>query len=301
MQIAIASGKGGTGKTTLSVALAQAFDGPVTLLDCDVEAPNASIFLTLEKPDEQPVAVPIPVIDSTRCNGCGACAELCEFNALAVAGKSVLVFEELCHSCGGCVRICPEQAITEQPRKIGAIRTGQFDTIKLTEGRLDIGRAMAPPLIRAVKKSIDPALPVLIDCPPGTSCPMITAVKGSDFIILVTEPTPFGLHDLTLAVETARLLEIPFGVVINRADSGDDRVVRYCEKEAIRVLLQIPESRKIAEAYSRGESILSAEPSLKEQFRALIHSIKYFQTTRDEKENLPRITQMNTNKKRLHS
>lgn len=274
MKIAIASGKGGTGKTTLSIALAQAFETPVCLLDCDVEAPNASIFLSLENAAEQPVTVPIPVVDSSRCTGCGKCGAVCEFNALAVAGKTVLVFEDLCHSCGGCARICPVQAITEQPRGIGKIRTGQFGTIRLTEGRLDIGRAMAPPLIRAVKKSADPALPILIDCPPGTSCPMITAVKGSDFAILVTEPTPFGLHDLTLAVETVRLLGIPFGVIINRSDSGDARVVEYCEKEKIRLLLQIPESRKIAEAYSRGETLLSAEPALKDALQEIIRSIR---------------------------
>jgi MinD superfamily P-loop ATPase len=274
MNIAIASGKGGTGKTTLSIALAQAWDGPVQLLDCDVEAPNASLFLSLENSTEQPVTVPIPVVDSSRCSGCGKCADVCEFNALAVAGKSVLVFEELCHSCGGCTRICPEQAITEQPRKIGAIRTGAIGAIQLTEGRLDIGRAMGPPLIRAVKKSADPNLPVLIDCPPGTSCPMITAVKGVDYAILVTEPTPFGLHDLTLAVETLRLLNIPFGVVINRSDSGDDRVVQYCQDETIPLLLQIPESRKIAEATSRGETLLSAEPALKEALQEIIRSFR---------------------------
>jgi MinD superfamily P-loop ATPase len=274
MKIAIASGKGGTGKTTLAVALAQAWDGPVQLLDCDVEAPNASIFLSLENSSEQTVSVPIPVVDSSRCTGCGKCSAVCEFNALAVAGKTVLVFEELCHSCGGCARICPEQAITEQPCAIGKIRSGQFGTIRLTEGRLDIGRAMAPPLIRAVKKSADPELPVLIDCPPGTSCPMITAVKDSNYAILVTEPTPFGLHDLTLAVETMRLLKLPFGVAINRADAGDDRVIQYCEKEKIRLLLQIPESRKIAEAYSRGEPLLSAEPALKGALQEIIRSFR---------------------------
>jgi MinD superfamily P-loop ATPase len=274
MKIAIASGKGGTGKTTLAVALAQAWDGPVQLLDCDVEAPNASIFLSLENSSEQTVSVPIPVVDSSRCTGCGKCSAVCEFNALAVAGKTVLVFEELCHSCGGCARICPEQAITEQPCAIGKIRSGQFGTIRLTEGRLDIGRAMAPPLIRAVKKNADPALPVLIDCPPGTSCPMITAVKDSNYAILVTEPTPFGLHDLTLAVETMRLLKLPFGVVINRADSGDNRVVEYCKNENIRLLVQIPESRKIAEATSRGETLLSAKPALKGALQEIIRSFR---------------------------
>lgn len=274
MQIAVASGKGGTGKTTLSVALALAFDSPVTLLDCDVEEPNVSIFLKPGNPSEQTVSVPVPSVDSARCSGCGKCAEICQFNAMAVAGESVLVFTELCHSCGGCVRICPEKAITEVPLPVGTIRQGQSGNIGFMEGRLKIGRAMAPPVIRAVKKSIHPELPVLIDCPPGTSCPMITAVKDSDFVILVTEPTPFGLHDLKLAVETVRLLELPFGVVINRSDAGDYRVVEYCKKENIRLLLQIPESRKIAEAYSRGESILSAAPELKQSLRNLLEGLR---------------------------
>jgi MinD superfamily P-loop ATPase len=274
MQLAVASGKGGTGKTTLSVAMAQVWDGPVQLLDCDVEEPNASIFLGLENAKEQTISVPVPAVDSSRCTGCGKCAAICQFNALAVAGKSVLVFAELCHSCGGCVRICPEKAITEVSLPVGTIRRGQSGTIQFMEGRLNIGRAMAPPIIRAVKKSADPKLPVLIDCPPGTSCPMVTAVKGSDFIILVTEPTPFGLHDLTLAVETVRMLNLPFGVVINRADAGDNRVVHYCREQNIRLLLEIPESRKIAEAYSRGESILTAAPELAPSLRNLLEVIR---------------------------
>lgn len=274
MQIAVASGKGGTGKTTLSVALAQSWNGSVQLLDCDVEEPNAFIFLNPENLSEQTVSVPVPAVDSSRCTGCGKCAAICQFNALAVAGKSVLVFAELCHSCGGCMRICPEKAITEVPLPVGIIRRGQNGNIQFIEGRLNIGHAMAPPVIRAVKKAIDPSLPVLIDCPPGTSCPMITAVKGSDFVILVTEPTPFGLHDLKLAVETVQLLKLPFGVIINRSDAGDDRVVEYCGKENIRLLLQIPESRKIAEAYSRGESILTAAPELKESLHNLLEEIR---------------------------
>ncbi len=274
VQIAIASGKGGTGKTTLAVALAQSFDRPVTLLDCDVEEPNASLFLTLENQMEKSVFVPIPEVDASRCTGCGKCAELCEFNALAVAGRSVLVFSELCHSCGGCARICPEHAITEQPRSIGTIRKGQSGTIQLIEGRLNIGCAMAPPVIRAVKKEAASAPLVLIDCPPGTSCPMVTSITGADFVILVTEPTPFGLHDLTLAVETVRLLNLPFGVVINRADAGDDRVVRYCREQNIRLLLKIPELRKIAELYSRGKSMLTAMPELKQPLNNLLEILR---------------------------
>jgi MinD superfamily P-loop ATPase len=273
MKIAVASGKGGTGKTTVSVALAQAFGEPICLIDCDVEEPNSAFFTHPEIESVQDVNVPIPSIDRDACTECGACGELCTFNAIAVAGNSAMVFPELCHSCGGCVRICPQQAITETPQPIGEITRGQAGSITTLEGRLKVGCAMAPPLIRAVKK-MAPDLPTLIDAPPGTSCPMITAVSDCDFVILVTEPTPFGLNDLVLAVETVRTLERPFGVVINRCDGGDNRVVDYCKKENISLLLQIQESRKIAEAYSRGDSILSAEPALKTEFKTLLESIR---------------------------
>jgi MinD superfamily P-loop ATPase len=283
MKIAIASGKGGTGKTTVSVALAQAFDGPVCLIDADVEEPNSAFFMKPVVQSRQEVTVPVPEIDSEKCTACGACSDLCVFNAIAVAGETAMVFPELCHSCGGCVRVCPEGAITETPQAIGEITQGTSGSVTTLEGRLNIGNAMAPPLIRAVKKAAPPGMTVLIDAPPGTSCPMITAVSGSDFVILVTEPTPFGLNDLKLAVETVRTLELPFGVVINRSDSGDDQVERWCKEENIRILLQISESRKIAEAYSRGESILTAEPALKEQFQTLTQSVKDFQTTKHTK------------------
>lgn len=273
MKIAIASGKGGTGKTTVSVALAQAFGEPVCLIDCDVEEPNSAFFLKPETESIQNVTVPVPDIDSQKCIACGACSNLCVFNAIAVAGKSAMVFPELCHSCGGCTRICPENAITEKPLKIGQLKRGITGSIMAIEGKLKIGCAMAPPLIRAAKKAA-PDLPIIIDAPPGTSCPMITAVSGCDFVILVTEPTPFGLNDLKLAVETVQTLELPFGIIINRSDAGDDRVVEYCQREKISILLQIPESRKIAQAYSRGDSILSAEPELKNKFRTLLQTIQ---------------------------
>ena len=282
MRIAVASGKGGTGKTTVSVALAQAYDGPVCLLDCDVEEPNSALFIRPEIQSRQNATVPVPEIDTDTCTACGACSSLCAFNAIAVAGQSAMVFPDLCHSCGGCVRICPQQAITESLQPIGEITRGQAGHITAIEGRLNIGNAMAPPLIRAVKKAEPPEVPVLIDAPPGTACPMITAVSGCDFVVLVTEPTPFGLNDLKLAVKTVRTLEIPFGVIINRSDAGDDRVVRYCKEEEIQILLQIPESRKIAEATSRGESILTAEPALKEQFQTLTHSINDFTNRRSQ-------------------
>jgi len=274
MKIAIASGKGGTGKTTVSVALAQAFETPVCLIDCDVEEPNSAFFLKPTPESRQDVTVPVPQINADACTACGACSEFCVFNALAVAGETAMVFPELCHSCGGCVMICSENAITEEPEKIGEISRGKTGSITTLEGRLKIGNAMAPPLIRAAKKAAPAGMPVLIDAPPGTSCPMITAVSGTDFVVLVTEPTPFGLNDLALAVETVRTLGLTYGVVINRSDSGDDRVVRYCEEENIRILLQIPESRKIAEAYSRGDGLLTAEPSLRKEFQELIRIIE---------------------------
>lgn len=273
MNIAVASGKGGTGKTTVSVALAQAFDKSVSLLDCDVEEPNSAFFLSPAVRDTRPVTMAVPEVDTDACTGCGACSDLCAFNAIAVAGNSAIIFPELCHSCGGCARICPHNAITEQPNKIGEIRIGRAGAVQTLEGRLNIGCAMAPPLIRAVKKAA-PKQPNLIDAPPGTSCPMITAVNGCDFVVLMTEPTPFGLNDLILAVETVRALELPFGVIINRSDAGDERVVDFCRKENIDILLQIPESRKIAEAYSRGESLIQAEPALTPQLRNVIRRIE---------------------------
>ena len=274
MKIATASGKGGTGKTTVSVALAQAFNEPICLIDSDVEEPNSAFFTKPEIESTQDVTVPVPSINRDACTGCGECSRVCAFNAIAGGGKTAMVFPELCHSCGGCTRICPENAITEKPESIGQITRGQAGHITTLEGKLNIGCAMAPPLIRAVKKAAPENMPVLIDAPPGTSCTMITAVTGVDFVVLVTEPTPFGLNDLVLAVETVRKLGQPFGVIINRADAGDDRVVRYCEKENIRLLLQIPESRNIAEAYSRGDSLLSAEPELTDRFRDIIRTIQ---------------------------
>lgn len=262
MKIAVASGKGGTGKTTLSVALALVAPQPVMLLDCDVEEPNCHIFLKLEAMDPKPVTVAVPEVDTGACTACGECMRLCQFNAIISFGAKALVFPELCHSCGGCTRVCANAAISEIPQRIGTIDSGTATHVTLIQGRLDVGHAMATPLIRAVKRHTGLVMPTIIDCPPGTSCPMITAVRGADFVILVTEPTPFGLHDLTLAVETVRALGIPFGVIVNRSDTGDSRVADYCLHEEIPVLLSIPENRRAAEAYSRGESILSAMPDL---------------------------------------
>lgn len=273
MKIAVASGKGGTGKTTLSVALALVAPQPVRLLDCDVEEPNAHLFLPMGKVETAPVTVPVPVIDEGKCTACGACGRICRFNAIVSLGAKALVFPELCHSCGGCALVCPNEAISEAPKTIGAVDRWTNGVVTLVQGLLDVGNVMPIPVIRAVKHHIAPEVVTIIDCPPGTSCPMIAAVRGADFALLVTEPTPFGLHDLTLAVETIRELSIPFGVVVNRSGADDRRLLDYCMQEDIPVLLTIPESRKVAQAYSRGESIFSALPALRATLRKLLDRI----------------------------
>lgn len=255
MRIAIASGKGGTGKTTVAVNLAcvLADSGQaVQYLDCDVEEPNGHIFLKPEITAAEQVGIPVPVVDEEKCTGCRKCAEVCQYHAIAVL-KKPLVFAELCHGCGGCALACPEGAIREQDRAIGVVETGRADGAAFVQGRLNVGEPMAPPLIRAVKKKALPNGIAIFDAPPGTSCPAVAAVRDADYVLLVTEPTPFGLNDLRLAVEMIRQLGVRHGVVINRADSGDARVRNYCAAEKIPILLEIPDDRRVAEAYSRGQ------------------------------------------------
>lgn len=269
MIIAIASGKGGTGKTTVAVNLAQLYTGPLQLLDCDVEEPNLHLFLPTREVDEEIITVPIPVVDENLCDGCRACSDLCEFNAIIVPKKVALVFPEMCHSCGGCMMVCPQKAIKEKEQRIGIIRRSRTGSIQLIQGLIDVGVTSVPPLIRAVKKRVDPTLPVLIDAPPGTSCPVVTSVRGAGYVILVTEPTPFGLHDLALAVEMVRSLGLAFGVVINRVGIGDERVQEYCRREKIDILLEIADDRRIAEAYSRGQLACEAVPEFRQSISVL--------------------------------
>lgn len=214
--------------------------------------------------EERTVTVPIPDVDEALCDGCRACSELCEFNAIIVPKGTALVFPELCHSCGGCMLVCPQKAITEKAQRIGTITRYQYEEIRIERGLLDVGVAASPPLIRAVKACIDPALPVILDAPPGTSCPVVTTVRGADYIILVTEPTPFGLHDLRLAVEMVRSLSLSFGVVINRMGIGDDRVRHFCREEKIPIVLEIADDRRIAEAYSRGQLASDLVPEFRD-------------------------------------
>jgi MinD superfamily P-loop ATPase len=285
MILAVASGKGGTGKTLVATSLALSLQGqgPLQLLDCDVEEPNAHILLRPALTFSAPVLVPVPKVDKEKCTYCRVCSEACPYNAIAVMGENVLVFPELCHGCGVCTYVCPEKAISEEGREVGVVEEGQAvgvveegqaGEVRFVHGRLAIGEAMAGPVIRAVKQRADRSSTVIIDVPPGNSCPVVEAVRGSDFCLLVTEPTPFGLHDLALAVELARKLAIPCGVVINRDGSGDQSVGDYCAQQQIPVLLKIPLDRHIAELYCRGQTLVAGMPSWRNAFHDLLNSIQ---------------------------
>ncbi len=277
MKIAIASGKGGTGKTTiatnLACSIAQAGE-TVQYLDCDAEEPNGHIFLKPEIKSSEDVTVGVPEVDMAKCTGCGKCGQLCQYSAIICLKDKPLVFEQLCHSCGGCMAICPEGAITEKQRKIGVAEFGKSNGVYFGHGKLNIGAIQTPAIIRYVKqKAINDGI-VILDAPPGTSCPVIEAIKNSNFVLLVTEPTPFGLNDLELAVGMVRELKLPFAVTINRSDIGNDAVVKYCQQENIEVLIQIPNDRKIAESYSRGVMIVETMPDYKQKFLKLYEDIQ---------------------------
>ncbi len=274
MKIAVASGKGGTGKTTVAVALAKVL-GSCAFIDCDVEAPNAYLFLDPQIVGSEQATIMIPAVDESKCNGCRECSRVCQFNALAVFETSVLLFPEMCHGCGGCVMVCEPGALTESERTVGTMQWGRSGTIDFYEARLRIGEPMSPPLIKAVKQKAagTSEKDVILDCPPGTTCPMIEAIGGSDYCILVTEPTPFGLHDLQMAAGATEHLGIPAGVIINKADLGDDRVHRYCRDKGLPVLLEIPHSRAIAETIAKGRDILEVMPGLEDSLKQVLSSI----------------------------
>ncbi len=276
MIVSIASGKGGTGKTLVATSLVLTLKEslPVTLLDCDVEEPNDHIYMRARPVHSEPVAIPVPFVDESQCIYCGMCHDVCAFNAIAVLGTAVLVFKELCHGCGACTRFCPVGAITEVPHEIGVVEVGDADGVSFVDGVLTIGQPMAPPIIREVKRHTGTKGLTVIDASPGTACPVVEAVRGSDFCVLVTEPTPFGLHDLRLAVETMRELGVPYGTIINRADLGDDRTERYCQAQEIPVLMTIPFDERIARSYSRGVPLVEALPEYREQFFALFRKIQ---------------------------
>ena len=277
MIISIASGKGGTGKTTVATNLTAAVGGNLALLDCDVEEPNAHLFLAPEFTENETVDAPVPQVDTERCTYCKKCMEICRYGAIAVMGKKILTFPDLCHSCGGCTLVCPETAITEISRPIGKVNLGRLKHLPgpdFVQGYLDIGQVMAPPVIRHVRTHEGQKQVTIIDAPPGTSCPVIAAMKGTDAVVLVTEPTPFGLHDLTLAVEAVKLLNIPHGLVINRAGMGDDKVYEYAKKEGVPILMEIPFDKRIAMAYSKGELLVDALPEYKDKFITLFRDLQ---------------------------
>jgi len=276
MKIAIASGKGGTGKTTIATNLACSIariDQAVQYLDCDVEEPNGHIFLKPDIKETRKVTIGVPEVDNELCNGCGKCGQLCQYSAIICLKDKAITFEQLCHSCGGCELVCPTSAIKEKQVEIGFLDLGTADDVKFGQGRLKIGDVRSPALIKKVKENAANNGTVIIDVPPGTSCPVVEAVKGTDFVLLVTEPTPFGLNDLELAVGMVRQLKLPFAVAINRSDIGDDGVLQYCDKENIEIILEIPNDRLIAEAYSQGIKIIDALPAYEEKFLQLYQRI----------------------------
>jgi len=292
MIITVASGKGGTGKTTVAVSLAlsliaeQESAGPsnALFLDCDVEEPNAALFLKrLMGPSAdrecREVGQMIPEVDVDKCTYCGRCAEVCQYNAVAVVGEKVLVFPELCHGCGSCTLNCPTEAIHEVLDVTGTMERISSGPFEFAQGTMNVGEPMAVPIIRQLKQWVIPPdhsdYPVILDAPPGTACPVVESMSGADFVLMVTEPTPFGLHDLRMAVEVARdELDLPVGVIINRDGVGDRGVDEYCAAESIPILMRIPLDRRIAEAYSEGTPLVEVLPEYRERFRILYASIR---------------------------
>ena len=275
--IAVASGKGGTGKTTIATNLAHytaRLGQKVQYLDCDVEEPNGHIFLKPRINRSQQVTVDVPQVDLEKCTGCGKCGEICQYGAIVSVKETVLTFEQLCHSCGGCMRICPADAIQPTPLNIGDIELGKAGDVDFISGRLRIGSVRTPSLIKEVKKRIKEDRLAIIDVPPGTSCPVVEAVKGTDFVLLVTEPTPFGLNDLKLTVGLVREMNLPCAIIINRYGIGNNKVEEYCEDENIEIVLKLPDDRRIAEAYSSGKMMVDELPEFKNHFVDLAKTIK---------------------------
>jgi MinD superfamily P-loop ATPase len=266
MKIAVASGKGGTGKTTIAtnLAWAAALRGrSVAYVDCDVEEPNGHLFLKPHITSTRAAGRLYPKVDNEKCEHCGLCGDICQYSAIVCLGQKVLVYPELCHACGGCTLVCRPGAITEVFREIGKLEEGTAGSIHFVHGVLNIGEAMSAPLIRQVKAELMKEDLQIIDCPPGASCPVIESVRDADMVLLVTEPTPFGLNDLKLAVEMVKALKVPFSVVINRAGMGDQQTQEYCRRDGIEILAEIPDDRRVAEAYSRGILAFDAVPEFR--------------------------------------
>jgi MinD superfamily P-loop ATPase len=272
MIVSIASGKGGTGKTSVAVNMALSIEN-AQLLDCDVEEPNSYLFLNPKTNQTHPVTVSVPFVNEKLCDHCGKCGDFCQYNALFVGSDKVLVFPELCNSCGGCLLVCPKKAISEHKHRIGTLLLGSADDLELVYGELEVGEPMAVPIIREVKRHIKGDKNMILDSPPGTSCPVIQTISGSDFCVLVTEPTPFGLHDLKIIVQVLENMKIPLGVIVNRAGIGDRKIYEYCKEKTIPILLEIPYQRRIAELYSRGIPFSLEMPEWKTKFQTLFNNV----------------------------
>jgi len=274
MILAIASGKGGTGKTTFAVNLAHTSPHPVQLLDCDVEEPNANLFLKAPVREKRNITSRVPELIPEGCSCCGKCAAFCQFNALACIREKLLIYEELCHACGGCIKLCPEKALREKIKIIGELEFAAIGKISLVTGRSRIGNPLSTPVIREVKRQMDFKKDIIIDSPPGTACAAIESVKNSDLTLLVAESTPFGLHDLKLTVEVLKEIKIPAAVVINRADSGDSSVRDYCQLERIPLLSEFPYDRRVAEAYSHGQLTVETIDEYRQLYKDLWSRIR---------------------------
>ncbi len=277
MKLAIVSGKGGTGKTTVAANLAVTLarhGQSVAFVDCDVEAPNGHLFLKPDATGETPVGRLVPRVNQDRCLLCGACARICQFNAIVCLPDRIVVYDELCHSCGGCALACPAGAITEVPHPMGVVKSGVAGKIQFVSGTLNVGEANSPPVIRAAKQAAPTADWTILDAPPGTACPMIETVRDCDYVLLVTEPTPFGLHDLRLALETAKELKLRCGVVVNRAQPGANETRELCASARVPILAEMPDDVNIARAYSQGRIVVEAVPELQPIFDQLVERLR---------------------------
>jgi MinD superfamily P-loop ATPase len=283
MKIAVASGKGGTGKTTVSSSLISVWDEPVIAVDMDVEEPNLNLFLNIPISTTETANLEIPQVVESVCSKCGKCAEICQFKAISLMGTVLLTFPEMCHGCGGCMAICPENAIIKGSRELGEICQGSSGPVELIMGRIRVGEAMSPPLMRELKKSLTGRIEaeprdIVIDAPPGVSCPAVNAVMDSDIIILVTEPTPFGLYDMKLAHQAFSPLGKHMGVVINRSGLGTSEVYGYCRSEDLEILAEIPYKRSIAEMYAKGLIVSDHSEEIRDIFLSLARRLRQIET-----------------------
>lgn len=270
MKVAVLSGKGGTGKTTVSTSLAKVTPDS-QYADCDVEEPNGNIFMKQTRFESKPVLVLVPDVDDDLCTGCGACGDICQFNAIAVVKGRVLIFPELCHHCGACRLVCQLGAISELERSIGTVDVSADRSV--VQGCLNIGEPSGLPIIGAIQTYLEPNRVCFLDCPPGAGCSVVKTLEGCQFAVLVTEPTPFGLHDLKIAVQLVKQMNIPAGVVINKAGGDQKELAEFCDEQRLPVLMEIPFSRELASAYAEGILPVDHDDSWHQAFKTLSDQI----------------------------